>query len=68
MKNIVLLFKNDIDRKQTNASSSLVNLLSKATAYLQLHNDFKKFDRLEFISSYINPFYKQLNGSELNQE
>ena len=60
MKNILLLFKTDIDRKQTNASASLINLLNKATAYLQLHNDFKKFDRLEFISSYINPFYKQL--------
>jgi len=61
MKNILLLFKNDIDRKQANAAASLVNLLNKATAYIQLHKDFKRFDRLEFISSYINPFYKQLN-------
>ena len=65
MKNILLLFKIDIDRKQTNASASLINLLNKATAYLQLHNDFKKFDRLEFISSYINPFYKQLGLSRI---
>ena len=61
IKNILLLFKNDIDRKQANAAASLVNLLNKATSYIQLHNDFKKFDRLEFITSYINPFYKQLN-------
>jgi len=65
MKNILLLFKNDIDRKQTNAAASLINILSKATAYLQLHNDFKKFDRLEFITSYINPFYKQLNSTRI---
>ena len=60
MKNILLLFKNDIDKKQPNAVASLINLLNKSTAYIQLHNDFKKFDRLAFISSYINPFYKQL--------
>ena len=61
MKNILLLFKNDIDKKQPNATTSLIKLLNKANAYLQLHNDFKKFDRLEFISSHIDPFYKQLN-------
>jgi cytochrome c peroxidase len=61
MKNILLLFKNEMDKKQPNASASLINLLSKASSYIQLHNDFEKFDRLEFISSYINPFYKQLS-------
>ncbi len=60
MKNILLLFKNEMDRKQPNASTSLTNLLNKAISYIQLHNDFRKFDRLEFIASYINPFYRQL--------
>jgi cytochrome c peroxidase len=60
MKNILLLFKYEMDRKQPNAVASLINLLNKASAYLQLHNDFKRFDRLEFTFSYVNPFYKQL--------
>ena len=65
MKNILLLFKNDLDRKHPNATASLIRMLDKATAYLQMHSNFNSFDRLDFISSYINPFYKQLNGTRI---
>ena len=50
MKNILLLFKNDIDRKHPNATASLISLLDKAIAYLQTHRNFDNFDRLDFIS------------------
>lgn len=33
---------------------------------LQTHNNFIAFDRLTFISEYINPFYKQLLQTRLN--
>jgi len=60
LKNIFLLFKNDIDAKHPKATASLISLLNNASAYLQTHNNFNGFDRLAFISSYINPFYKEL--------
>ena len=65
MKNILLLFKNDIDRKYPNATSSLLNLLDKAIAYLQTHSNFDNFDRLDFIARFINPFYRQLNHTRI---
>ena len=65
MKNILLLFKNDIDKKQPNAAASLIKLLDKAIAYLQTHSNFDNFDRLDFISSFINPFYRQLNSTRI---
>ena len=60
IKNILLLFKNDPALKEPGSISSLVALLNSAQAYLETHNNFKGFDRLTFISSFINPFYKKL--------
>lgn len=60
IKNILLLFKNDKDDKQAKNLSELIVLLNNAQAYLKKHNNFIGFDRLTFISSYVNPFYKQL--------
>ena len=61
IKNMLLLFKNEIDSRHPTATASLINLLDKATAYLQTHPNFNNFDRLDFISSFINPFYRELN-------
>lgn len=60
VKNIVLLFKGELDSKLPNAVTSLLSLLTKADKYLLQHNNFNSFDRLAFITSYISPLYKQL--------
>ena len=61
MKNILALFNKDKDSTHQGNMTSLITLLNKADAYLQTHNSFNSFDRLEFMSSHIDPFYKALN-------
>lgn len=60
IKNILLLFKNDKDVKQPTSLSGLIVVINNAQAYLKKNNNFIVFDRLNFISSYMSPFYKQL--------
>jgi cytochrome c peroxidase len=38
----------------------LLILLQRTNFYIKTHRNFNAFDRLHFISNYINPFYKQL--------
>jgi cytochrome c peroxidase len=33
---------------------------ANAAAYLEAHNDFDTFDRLTFLTDYVNPLYKEL--------
>lgn len=61
IKKMVTLFKNNVDARQSKTMSILVGLLDRADTYLQIHNNFAGFDRLTFISSYLNPIYKQLS-------
>lgn len=65
IKNILLLFKEDIDARHSDAINRLIDLLNKADTYLRKHNSFNNFDRVTFISSYINPFYKELLKTRL---
>jgi cytochrome c peroxidase len=60
IKNILLLFKTDVDAKLPKATAILIGLLDRADIYLEKHTNFNGFDRLTFISACINPFYKQL--------
>jgi cytochrome c peroxidase len=60
MKNILLLFKNDPGIKYPGDITDLIALLNNAQGHLKTHNNFNRFDRLTFISSYFNPIYKQL--------
>ena len=39
----------------------LYQLLAKALTYLQAHSDFDGFDRMQFITGFMDPFYRQLN-------
>ncbi len=66
IKEILVLFKTDTDTKPPKAISGLTSLLISANAYLQKHTDFNDFDRLVFISNYINPFYRQLLKIRIN--
>lgn len=46
--------------KNKTLSDSTNILLQKTLSYLSLHQNFEKFDRLEFLMNYINPLYKNL--------
>ncbi|MGC4037670.1 MAG: cytochrome c peroxidase [Chitinophagaceae bacterium] len=39
---------------------NLVSLFHKAESYLNANNDFNNFNRLEFITDYLNPLYKRI--------
>jgi cytochrome c peroxidase len=60
IKNIMLLFKSDKAINQPNGIAGIILLLNNAQTYLKKYDNFNGFDRLTFISSFINPFYKQL--------
>lgn len=60
IKDLLVFFKSDIELKSPGSWDCLTGLLDQASRYLVLHENFNGFDRLHFISTYINPFYKQL--------
>ena len=62
IKDILTLFKKEAGNKKF---LDLFNLLNKASGYLLTHPDFNEFDRLIFITQYINPFYKELLTARL---
>lgn len=53
-------FKPDIEEKDPAAFSALSTMLVNAKEYLKHNSNFNKFDRLTFITRFINPFYKKL--------
>ena len=57
---ILNFYKSAISEKNPNAFTELTSLLINAKGYLLQNKNFNKFDRLAFITSYINPFYKKL--------
>jgi cytochrome c peroxidase len=60
VKNILAFFKPDIEKKEPGAFNQLIALSDKANSYLLTNNRFNEFNRLVFITQYLNPFYKQL--------
>ena len=60
MKDILLLFNQDSSLRNRNSISRLLSLLNNTQAYLKKNKSFEAFDRLTFITAYMNPFYKQL--------
>jgi hypothetical protein len=65
IKNIMLLYKTDKAINQPNGIAGLILLLNNAQTYLKKYDNFNGLDRLTFISSFINPFYKQLYYTRL---
>ncbi|MBK8608364.1 MAG: cytochrome-c peroxidase [Chitinophagaceae bacterium] len=57
---ILNFYKSAISEKNPNAFTELTSLLINAKGYLLQNKNFNKFDRLAFITSYINPIYKKL--------
>lgn len=60
IKTLLSFFKPLIEKNKVNSYVQLNALLDKSVSYLQRNNNFNEFDRLTFITQYINPFYKLL--------
>jgi cytochrome c peroxidase len=57
---ILDFYKSYINEKDPAAFTELTLMLFNAKKYLAKNNNFNKFNRLAFITVYINPFYKRL--------
>ena len=60
MKNILTLFDEEPGIAGTKYIKPLNDQLDEAGKYLANQKSFDKLDRLHFITTYFNPFYKQL--------
>ena len=60
MKNTLMIFKVQLDAKAKGDFERLMTLLTAADKYLTKNRDFNSFDRLSFITDYLEPVYKQL--------
>jgi cytochrome c peroxidase len=57
IKEVVQLFEERINKKDASALPVIFQLIDRADAYLNSYTNFANFDRLVFISQYINPLY-----------
>ena len=57
---ILTFYKSAINEKKPAAFTEMTSLLINAKEYLLQNKNFNKFDRLSFITSYVNPIYKKL--------
>ncbi len=57
---ILTFYKSAINEKKPAAFTEMTSLLINAKEYLLQNKNFNKFDRLAFITSYVNPIYKKL--------
>lgn len=60
IKALLGLLQSTLSKEQTISFTGIQTRLNKAILYLQQHPDFNRFDRLEFIRSFINPLYREL--------
>jgi cytochrome c peroxidase len=60
ISNLLTYLKAVAPKAQAASFDKLRMLLKKTHAYLKTQKDFNRFDRLQFITNYINPFYSQL--------
>jgi len=73
LQKILFLYKQDMTERTGKKGERLFSLLTAACEYLQRHNDFKRFNRMEYITTYLNPIstligeYKQRKGFEENK-
>lgn len=68
VQTIVLLYEKEIQRATGNQSRQIFLLLNSAKVYLQRNSDFNRFNRMQFITTFLNPVthtigeYKQFKG------
>ncbi|MCW3115938.1 MAG: cytochrome-c peroxidase [Chitinophagaceae bacterium] len=60
IKDLLLIFRQHADKKTFALYHYAFASLDGATVYLKDHTNFNNFDRLEFITKFITPFYKYL--------
>jgi len=65
MKELLFIFRQEADKNTFTLYINAFALLDGAGMYLKEHTDFNNFNRLEFITKFINPFYKYLNQIRL---
>jgi cytochrome c peroxidase len=68
IKQVIASLKEDIDKVQPTLYAKLNAQAVSCIQYLALHKDFNSFNRLEFITSFINPLANSLTytGKKLN--
>jgi cytochrome c peroxidase len=52
---IIETYKNEITAAQINNCAAILQLLNEAKSYLDTHNQFNRFNRMEFITRFLNP-------------
>ncbi len=65
MKELVLIFSGTEQKSALPALDLLPALADKSITYLKTHPGFARFDRLTFITAYLDPFYRQLQKARL---
>ncbi|OSZ79383.1 hypothetical protein CAP35_14315 [Chitinophagaceae bacterium IBVUCB1] len=56
----MLLYKPLFEKTDKIKTTTFYTTLNKSIAYLQANNDFDKLDRLEFLTTYLNPMFDGL--------
>lgn len=60
IKELISFYRPGSDKNSQAQLQKVIALTDKAITYLKTNNRFATFDRLGFITGYINPLYKQL--------
>ena len=60
LKELLLIYKNTAEKKNLALYTAAISSLNGALKYLERNISFNNFNRLDFITSFINPFYKYL--------
>lgn len=60
IKKLIAYYLPGTDKEGRAHLQQVISLTDKAITYLKVNNRFVQFDRLRFITDYINPLYKQL--------
>lgn len=60
-KDIISFFRADINQALPGETEKLLTLIDNAIEYLSRHQDFNRFNRLDFITSFINPIYGKIS-------
>lgn len=57
MKDLLVILKSSVNQEGKKDLAVIEQLINSADSYLAANPDFNRFDRLSFISRYINPLY-----------
>jgi cytochrome c peroxidase len=57
---LLTYLKMSVSKEKAASFDKLRALLQKNNIYIKTQGDFNRFDRLQFITNFLNPFYRQL--------